>query len=269
MNQNITKNLKHRVHHILYGQHATDRWVAAFDIGMATLIILNVIAIMLETVAPLYSKWQTYFTAFELFSVAIFSLEYAARLWVADLTPQYQGAILGRIRYMLTPGALIDLAAILPSLLLMSSVDLRFLRIIRLFRILRLLRLPHYNQAFHSIIHAAHSRRAELQMALAIMFVLLIISSSLVYFAEHDAQPEAFSSIPASLWWGMVSLTTIGYGDVYPVTSLGKLLASFFSLLGIGFVALPSGILASALIEQAKQKNAPACCPHCGGRIGD
>ncbi len=236
---------------------------------MATLIILNVIAITLETVAPLYSRWKDFFTAFEIFSVTIFSIEYAGRVWVADLTPQYEGAILGRIRYMLSPMALIDLTAILPSLLLMSSVDLRFLRIMRLFRILRLLRLPHYNRAFHSIALAAHSKKAELQMALAIMFVLLIISSSLVYFAEHDAQPDAFSSIPASLWWGMVSLTTIGYGDVYPVTSLGKLLASFFSLLGIGFVALPSGVLASALIEQARQKNAPACCPHCGGKLED
>jgi voltage-gated potassium channel len=101
------------------------------------------------------------------------------------------------------------------------------------------------------------------------MFVLLILCSSLAYFAEHDAQPKAFSSIPASLWWGVMTMTTVGYGDIYPITVMGKIIASFFAALGIGFFALPSAILASALIEQSRKSGASDTCPHCGRKLKD
>ncbi len=258
--------LKHRVHQMLYAQHSNDRWAAAFHLAMAALIILNVAAMMLETMAPLYREWKAYFIAFELLSVALFAIEYLVRLWVSDLTPHYQNHASGRLRYLLSPMALVDLAAILPSLFLLGSLDLRFLRITRLFRVVRLLHIPHCNQAMHDIWQAARSKRAEFMIAGAIMFILLVISSSLMYFAENAAQPTAFSSIPASLWWGIMTLTTVGYGDMYPITTAGKLIAAFFAALGIGFFALPSAILASALIEQSRQKS-HATCPHCGGEI--
>lgn len=258
--------LKHRLHQMLYLQHSNDRWATAFHASMAALIMLNIAAMMLETMAPLYREWKVYFTAFEVISVVLFAIEYLVRLWVADLNPQYQHHPAGRLRYLFSPMALIDLAAILPSLLLLGSLDLRFLRITRLFRVVRLLHIPHFNQAMHDIWQAARSKRAEFVIAGAIMFILLIISSSLMYFAEHEAQPVAFSSIPAALWWGIMTLTTVGYGDVYPITTAGKLIASFFAALGIGFFALPSAILASALIEQSRQKKC-VTCPHCGGEL--
>src|SRR5512139_1985087 len=254
-------SIKHRLHHILYGQHTNDRWVDAFNIALTALILLNVVAMMLETVEPLYLEWRSLFAALELISVSLFALEYLARVWVADLTPSYQTP-LGRLRYLFSPMALIDLAAILPSLLFMGHLDLRFLRIMRLFRIVRLLHLPHCNSAMHAIWQAVRSKRSEFLVAGAIMFTLLIISSSLMYFAEHDAQPAAFSSIPAALWWGIITLTTVGYGDVYPITVAGKMIAAFFAALGIGFFAMPSAILASALIEQSRQKEKH--CPHRG-----
>ncbi|HEU0186845.1 MAG TPA: ion transporter [Gallionellaceae bacterium] len=259
-------SLKHRLHHILYGQHTNDRWVDAFNIALTALILLNVAAMMLETVEPLYREWLHFFSAFELVSVGLFALEYLIRLWVSDLTPAYQ-APFGRLRYLFSPMALIDLAAILPSLLFIGRLDLRFLRVVRLFRIVRLLHLPHCNSAMHDIWQAARSKRSEFLIAGAIMFTLLIISSSLMYFAEHDAQPVAFSSIPAALWWGIITLTTVGYGDVYPVTIAGKMIAAFFAALGIGFFALPSAILASALIEQSRRKETR--CPHCGKSLRD
>lgn len=262
-----TPHLKHRIHHMLQGQHLHERWAAVFNIGLAALIILNVLAMMLETVATLYSEWRVYFIAFELFSVALFAAEYLLRVWVADLTPKYQHPLGGRIRYVLSPMALVDLVAILPSLLLMTSADLRFLRMVRLFRVVRLLHIPHCNEAMHAIWLAARSKRAEFVIAGVIMFVLLIICSSLAYFAEHEAQPQAFSSIPAALWWGMMTMTTVGYGDVYPITTAGKIIASFFAALGIGFFALPSAILASALIEQSRLKDKGNVCPHCGGKL--
>lgn len=262
-----SQGFKHRMHQMLHDQHPNDHRAMTFNIAMATLILLNVVAVMLETVTPLYSQFKPLFTAFELFSVSLFVLEYLLRVWVADLTPHYTGSIAGRIRYLFSPMALIDLAAILPSLLFMSNMDLRLLRIARLFRVVRLLHIPHCNQAMHAIWQAARSKKAEFAIAAAIMLTMLIISSSLMYFAEHEAQPAAFSSIPAALWWGTMTLTTVGYGDVYPITSFGKVIASFFAALGIGFFALPSAILATALIEQSKLKSCATTCPHCGKDI--
>lgn len=262
-----TPHLKHRIHHMLQGQHVHERWAAVFNISLATLIILNVLAMMLETMAAFYSEWHIFFTAFELFSVALFVVEYLLRLWVADLNPKYQHPLGGRIRYLLSPMALVDLVAILPSLLLMGGMDLRFLRMLRLFRVVRLLHIPRCNEAMYAIWLAARSKRAEFMIAGIIMFVLLIICSSLAYLAEHNAQPQAFSSIPAALWWGIMTMTTVGYGDVYPITTAGKIIASFFAALGIGFFAMPSAILASALIEQARLKEQNRTCPHCGGKL--
>lgn len=252
---------------MLLGQHLNERWTALFNLGLASLIILNVLIMMLETIDGLYHAWHAFFVIFEFISVALFLLEYIVRVWVADLTPKYQHPIMGRLRYILSPMALIDLFAILPSLLLIGSTDLRFLRSVRLFRIIRLLHIPHFNQAMFSIWQAAKSKKAEFMIAGVIMFILLIICSSLVFFAEHEAQPQAFSSIPASLWWGIMTLTTVGYGDVYPITVMGKIIASFFAALGIGFFALPSAILASALVEQSRSKYMSKVCPHCGEKL--
>lgn len=252
---------------MLQGQHALEPWTAFFNIGLAALIVLNVLALMLETVNELHRKWETYFFIFELFSVSVFITEYLLRLWVANLNPKYQHPLGGRIRYLFSPLAVIDLLAFLPSMLLMSGLDLRFLRMLRLFRVVRLLHVPRINKAMYSIWHAARSKSAEFLIAGTIMFVLLILSASLAYFAEHEAQPQAFSSIPASLWWGIMTMTTVGYGDVYPITTMGKIIAAFFAALGIGFFALPSAILASALIEQSRQKDPHKICPHCGGDL--
>lgn len=262
-------SLKQRIHNMLQGQHALEPWARLFNSSLATLVLLNVLAMMLETMDELYLEWQVYFLTFELFSVSLFMVEYLLRVWSATLNPKYKHALGGRLRYMLSPMALIDLAAFLPSLLLLSGLDLRFLRMLRLVRVVRLLHIPRYNQALHSIWQAARSKKAEFMIAGTIMFVLLILCSSLAYFAEHDAQPRAFSSIPASMWWGIMTMTTVGYGDVYPITTAGKFIAAFFAALGIGFFALPSAILASALIEQSRQKEQNRACPHCGGELKD
>ncbi|HUX91976.1 MAG TPA: ion transporter [Gallionellaceae bacterium] len=259
--------LKQRLYNMLQGLHAIEPWASLFNISLASLIILNVLAMMLETMDELYLAWRVYFLAFELFSVALFMVEYLLRVWSATLNPKYKHPLGGRLRYMLSPMALFDLAAFLPSLLLLGGLDLRFLRMLRLFRVVRLLHIPRYNLALHSIWQAASSKKAEFLIAGTIMFVLLIICSSLAYFAEHDAQPKAFSSIPASMWWGIMTMTTVGYGDVYPITTIGKFIAAFFAALGIGFFALPSAILASALIEQSREREMNKTCPHCGGEL--
>ena len=252
--------LKHHLHYMLYGSHSGNRLAGLFQVFISTLILLNGVSVMLETVEPLNQLYRDAFLMFEWFSVGIFSVEYLLRVWVADLTPSYQKPLLGRLRYMASPLALVDLLAIVPSLLSLAGVDLRILRLVRL---LRLLKLTRYSKAMHNISAAISAGKNELLFSGFLMGLLLLVSSTLMYYAEHEAQPQVFSSIPAAIWWGVVTLSTIGYGDIYPVTLAGKLITSVTVIFGIGLFALPGGVIVSELIAQMRKSTGQAC-PHCG-----
>jgi voltage-gated potassium channel len=172
---------------------------------------------------------------------------------------------------MLTPLSLIDLFAVLPFYLPMFiPFDLRFLRAIRLIRIVRLFKLGRYTESVRQFGRVLKSKRAELLTTVFIIFILLIVASSLLYYVEHNAQPDKFASIPEAMWWGVVTLTTVGYGDIYPVTGLGKFLGAIISLLGIGLFALPTGLISAGFIEEiAKKRRTPGKCPKCGATIDD
>jgi voltage-gated potassium channel len=234
--------------------------------GLIVLIVLNVLAVMAESVASIRASYGGILTAFEVFSLVVFVTEYLLRVWSCPVEPRYRHPLTGRIRFALTPMALIDLLAVLPSLLVWTGVDLRFLRVIRMARLIRLGKLGRYSSALQFMWLAVRSRRDELLMALMLMAMILVVAASLMYMAEGDAQPAAFSSIPATLWWGIMTLTTVGYGDVYPVTPLGKLTAAVIAVAGIGLFALPAGIVGSAFIELREQRKAARqeVCPHCG-----
>lgn len=240
------------------------------NLFLATLIVANVAAVALETVAELRTAWGAAFHAFELFSTVVFSVEYALRLWSCTTQPRYAAPLAGRLRFVLTPMALVDLVAVLPSLVPGGSLDLRFARALRLLRLARALKIARYSQALQTLVSVVRVRRDELGVAAVAGGVLLVCASSGIYFAEHEAQPLQFPSIPAALWWGVVTLTTVGYGDVYPVTVLGKLLASAIAILGIGLFALPAGILAAGFgeeMQRRKRAESPKTCPHCGREI--
>jgi voltage-gated potassium channel len=188
--------------------------------------------------------------------VIVFSIEYLLRLWTIVEKKGYDDPIKGRIRFVFSPMALIDLLAILPFYLPFLGIDLRFLRILRIFRIFRLLKMARYSSAFTMIKSVLKDKKEELLVTLLFIIIILVIISTLMFYIERDAQPEVFGSIPKSLWWGVVTLTTVGYGDIYPVTALGKILGGIITLLGVGLIALPSGILASGYTEQIqKSKN--------------
>lgn len=235
-------------------------WV---DILLITLIILNALALILETVEPVYQKYKAFFYYFELISVALFSVEYILRVWSANIAQRYRKPFTGNLRYALTPMALIDLLAVLPFYLPLLGLDLRIARTLRLFRLLRLFKISRYTKALRHISKVFQDKREELTISLTFTTLLLLLASTLMYFAEHEAQPEAFSSIPETMWWGIATLTTVGYGDVYPVTALGKLLGGIIAVIGIGLFALPTGILASGFSEELSKKQEEAC-PHCG-----
>lgn len=235
---------------------------------MVVLILLNVLAVMLETVNEIAEEYAGILLYFEYFSVAIFSIEYLLRIWCCNISKKYTGHMIGRIKFMFTPMAIVDLLSIMPFYLpMLITFDLRFVRLIRLSRIVRLFKMGRYSRAYILIKHVILAKKEYLAITLIFGMTLLIISSCMMYFIEHDAQPQIFSSIPATMWWGIVTLTTVGYGDSYPITPVGKCLSAVLALLGIGLFALPAGILASGFSEEIRKQHCETICPHCGKDI--
>ncbi|MCI0486018.1 MAG: ion transporter, partial [Blastocatellia bacterium] len=190
-------------------------------------------------------------------------------LWSCTTDKSFERPIAGRIRFALTPLALIDLVAILPFYLpMIFALDLRFVRILRLFRVLRLFKMARYSESLKTLGNVLKLKKEELVVSLLVLSILLVFASSLIYYAENESQPEVFSSIPAAMWWGIATLTTVGYGDIYPVTPAGKILGAIIAVLGIGMFALPAGVLASGFAEEIqKRRREKNLCPHCGNDI--
>ena len=232
------------------------------------LIIGNVAAVVLGTVASVQRNFGAQLAWFELFSVAIFTLEYGARLIICTQQAAYSAPLLGRLRFAVTPFMLLDLLAIAPAFVpFFFGLDLRMARALRLMRIFRILKLARYSKAVHRLGQALRQSAAEIGVTLFAGSLILILAATCLYYLEREAQPEAFSSIPAAAWWAVATLTTVGYGDVSPATPLGKLAASGVAVLGVGVVALPAGILASAFASTTSEP--PTQCPHCGEQLDE
>ncbi|SEJ16494.1 voltage-gated potassium channel [Cyclobacterium xiamenense] len=238
------------------------------DAFIITLILLNVVAVILVSIESVRIEFGNYFLLFEYFSVVVFTIEYLLRLWTANLNPTYKKPIIGNIKYALTPLAIIDLLAVLPFFLPFFGVDLRLLRFLRVFRVFRLLKLARYMVALDLINRVISKKKEELVISFILTGFLLVVAATFMYYVENNAQPDKFSSIPETMWWGIITVTTVGYGDVYPITPLGRFLAGIIAIIGIGLVALPTGILAAGFsneLSQGQQKNQR--CPTCGQLI--
>lgn len=266
---------KARTYDVLGPPRPGDKVQRAVMLAVIALIVLNVAALMLETVAAIHARYDAWFWRFEVFSVLVFSFEYVLRLWSCTTDAQYVDAVRGRLRLAGSPLMVVDLLAILPFYLFFLPIDLRFLRALRTLRIFRLFKLARYNEAMTSIARVFQVRAAEILVSLMIASLLLVVASSLMYEAEHEAQPDAFSSIPATLWWAIVTITTIGYGDIVPITAQGKVLGGFIAVAGVMFVAVPIAIVSAGLMDELQKlrqrKEAVArstnTCPHCGKEL--
>ena len=246
---------KRRLFETLEKGEGDDRLSKRFDTFLVIMILLNVVAVILETVQSIYSQIPLVFYYFELFSILIFSFEYLGRLWTCTYFDKYKHPVWGRIKFIFSFAAIIDLLAILPFYLpLFMALDGRFLRMLRLFRIIRIFKMGRYSTAFNLITKVVSKRKEELLITVTIVLVLLVLASSMMYYLEHEVQPEAFSSIPETMWWGVATLTTVGYGDVYPITGLGKVLGAFIAILGVGIFALPAGIIAAGFESEMSKK---------------
>lgn len=240
--------LRHFVYNILQNRNFDSPISTAVDAFLILLIIANVLAVIVESVDVIFYPYQYYFQKFEEFSLIVFTIEYVLRLWsVIEESPDKTNWRT-RWQWMKSPAALIDLIAILPALFyLFFTIDLRFMRILRLFRLLKLSR---YFSAIQILFMVLEKEKGSFQAVVFILIIMIVTASSGMYMVEHQAQPEEFASIPNAMWWAVVTLTTVGYGDVVPVTVAGKVLGAIMTISGVGLAALPAGILASGLANE-------------------
>ncbi|MEB3331511.1 MAG: ion transporter [Synechococcaceae cyanobacterium] len=269
--ENAKPSLRRRVWDLLeltQDHSGSSKW-DWLDIVLLVLIVTSVLAVILETVPSLTEAYGRFFRAFDIFTVVVFTIEYVIRVWACTEDSRYKGSPAGRLRYIFSFYGIVDALAVLPFYLAvalpLAFIDLRFLRALRLMRLARVFKIGRYSQAFDRLRNVFSSKKADLGVAVIGVLVVLVFTSSIMYHVENDAQPEAFSSIPAAMWWGISTLTTVGYGDIEPVTPLGKLIGGTIQLLGIAIFALPAGILAAGYEEESRQQRAGRkVCHTCG-----
>jgi voltage-gated potassium channel len=243
------RSLRLRVYRQLEPSAWPRQGLSPTNLLLAILIIVAVVAAVIETEPMVSSGRELLFDYFEVLVAAVFSVEYAARVWTAVENPRFAGYRFPRLRYMVTPIAIIDLLAILPVIFAFGGASSLILRFFRILRMLRLAKLGRTSTAWGAIREALHERRFEFAVVLGLVGITLLVSASMLYLAEADAQPDKFGSIPRALWWSIITLTTIGYGDTYPVTVLGKVFAAVVAITGVMVIAIPTGIFAASFSD--------------------
>ena len=249
------KKIKPRIFEIISKAGDGDRASSVFDWIIMILIACSTLTIVLDSFPPIRLRFQSAFQTFEVITVVVFTVEYLLRIWTADLL--YPESAHPRLKYIFSFMALIDLLAILPFYLPFFTADLRFLRMMRLFRLFRLLRvlkLGRYFDALQIIVRVIRSSAPQLVMSVVLCFFVMLFSAIIMYEVEYPVQPAQFPNVIASLWWAMCTLTTVGYGDIYPVTPVGRFFASVISLVGIGIIAIPTGIIAAGFTQAIRSE---------------
>lgn len=241
-----------------------------FEICLVVIIVLNIFSIVVASVESIEHEYHVWFDRFEVFSILFFTLEYIARVFsIVEKRPN-QPHFKQRLKFIFSAIGLVDLLSFIPFYLFFLPWDLRFLRIFRLMALFRLFKITRYLHALGAFRKVLSDRKEQLLLSFMFILFVLVFISVVMYYAENEAQPTKFSSIPATMWWGVETLTTVGYGDMIPITPLGRFLAGIFALAGVGLLALPAGILSSGFFEilynQGKNKKK---CPHCGGDLHD
>lgn len=243
------------VYRILETAQDDDLGSKIVDIVLIAFILASVLAVVMESIPAFETRYATQFWLFEVVTVAVFSVEYLLRVWsaVEETEGHLKRPFMARLRYVFSFYALIDLLAILPFFLLtmglLSGFDMRFLRAIRLLRVLKLTR---YSSALNMLFATFKENSQQLGAAFLILMTIMLLAASGMYYFERQSQPEDFGSIPAAMWWAFATLTTVGYGDVTPITVGGKIFGALIAVVGIGMVALPTSILASGYTRQLR-----------------
>ena len=247
---NQGRTFRQKMHALVFPTHYSGKLHELFDTFIAIWVLLSVVSVILESVDSLHYILNLQFVVLDAIAVAIFTLEYCMRMYSCVEDPKYQGAFFGRFNQAKTPSTFIDLLAVVPFYLevfLHHVLDLRFLRIFRLARLLKLTR----NSDATAVLFRVIAREWPVMSAASfIMALLLILTASMGYLLEHEAQPEKFENIPQSIYWAVITLASVGYGDISPVTPWGRAMTSVLALLGIGIFAIPAALLASAFSDE-------------------
>lgn len=262
------KKIKKRIFEIIQTANKDDLASRIFDIGIIALILINVVLVIADTFT-LPEAVSTAFGIVETVSVVIFSAEYLCRVWTSDLLFPNLSPIRARVRYIFSFMAIIDLLAILPFYIpFLIPIDLRVLRMLRIVRLFRVFKLNRYTSALSTIATVFKKKKSQLISSIFVVLLLMIIAAVLMYSIESETQPDVFENAFSALWWAIATLTTVGYGDIYPVTVLGKILSAVIALLGIGLVAVPTGIISAGFMETIDHDDLhdeeKCYCPYCG-----
>jgi len=252
VSKNKNKSLRQNIFALLNPTPHSYEVNKYIDYVVIMAVLISVISIILETVQEVNSVWSAEFKTLDILTVTIFSIEYVLRVYSCCEIQRYSKPIRGRILYIFSASALIDLLAISPfyiSLFVNKSIDLRFLRI---FRLTRLLKLTRYTGTLNTLLKAVQREKYVLMAAAFMMILMIILTASLGYMFEHDSQPDKFESIPASMYWAVITLASVGYGDITPITPLGRLMTVIVSFVGIGIFAIPAGLMASSFTDQLR-----------------
>ncbi|MGB9207578.1 MAG: cyclic nucleotide-gated ion channel, partial [Pseudolabrys sp.] len=255
MARNRLKDVRRRVHRILEQGPVGDRVSKRVDRFLVILILINLIAVTLESIPQYEERYGTAFALIEFFSLVVFTIEYALRLWSAvEHGPhQHLSATQARLKYVLSPAGIIDLIAVLPFWFAMVLPG--DLRVVLVFRMVRFFKFARYSPAMRSLLDVLYNERRALFGCLVIALGTALVAASLMHLAEANVQPIKLGTIPEAFWWAIVTIGTIGYGDVVPVTALGKLIATCTIFAGLVLMALPVGIIATAFAEQIQRRD--------------
>ena len=243
------RSLRLAAYHQLEPSAWPNKGLSPVNIALVILVMIAVFEAVIGTEPTISKGIEEELADLELGIGIIFLVEYVARLWVAVENPRFKNSRFPRLRYAVTPIAIIDLLAVVPSLFAFGGAPSLLLRFFRILRILRLAKLGRISNAWEFIREAFYERRHEFALILGLLLLTVLISGSLMYLAEAEAQPDKFGSIPRALWWAIITMTTIGYGDVYPVTALGRLLGGVIAITGVMMIALPTGIFAASFTD--------------------
>ncbi len=252
MNRTVNRTMKKRVFDIIQIGNKDDVPSLVFDIFIVAVIFTNIICMFLETYDEL-AEYGGVLHALEMITIVIFCIEYILRIWTAEYLYPQCGRGRARIRFLYSYDGVIDLLTILPFFFLSGFVVFRMLRVVRIFH---LFRLNAKYDSFNVITSVLSEKRNQIASSLFIILVLMLASSLCMYSAEHDAQPEQFANAFSGIWWAMSTLLTVGYGDIYPVTIIGKCMAIVIAFLGVGVVAIPTGIISAGFVEMYQREMA-------------
>ncbi len=243
------KAKKKRIFDIIQIGKKNDLTSRAFDIFIVLVIITNIAVLFLETFEE-FSVYSSRFKVIETVTVVIFCIEYLLRIWTAEYLYPGKGHFKAVIKFLVSFDGIVDLCTILPFFFLSGFIAFRMLRVVRIFH---LFRINAYYDSFNVITSVLYEKRNQIISSVFIIMVLIMASSLCMYSAEHEAQPGAFNNAFSGIWWSISTILTVGYGDIYPVTILGKIMAIIISFLGVGVVAIPTGIISAGFVEQYTQ----------------